>query len=127
MKKITNFLKEIILGLSIITIIFGLILFLMGVIWFWLPDLQLDGFTTTIAQLGNWNAYLFIAGLILILSGVYYLYSYFKNKKFLLKELKTNKRSELLKRHNQLKNTVKQLPRKYKKMLKDKEEELNIK
>jgi hypothetical protein len=44
-----------------------------------------------------------------------------------LDELATNKRSELLKMHSELKQTAKKLPSKYKKMLKEKEEEFKIK
>ena len=49
-----------------------------------------------------------------------------KPLKILLDELRTNKRSELLKKHSELKNIVKHLPKKYQKLLKDKEEELSI-
>ena len=49
------------------------------------------------------------------------------DKKFILEEIKTDKRSEFIKRHNELRNTVKRLPSKYKEMLKEKEKELGIK
>ena len=44
-----------------------------------------------------------------------------------LEELRTNKRSEIIKMHAELKSVVKHLPSKYRKMLKDKEKELSIK
>ena len=75
----------------------------------------------------DWSLYLLIIGFIVFAAGVWYLYSYNHRKNFILKELKTNKRSELLKNHTELKNTVRHLPSKYQKMLKDKEEEFNIK
>ena len=84
-------------------------------------------FTGLIGTIGSFNAYVLIAGLIIILIGVYYIYSFIVNTRFLLEEVKTNKRSEFLKKHNELKNVVRHLPSKYKKMLKEKEKELNIK
>jgi len=44
-----------------------------------------------------------------------------------LDELKTDKRSEILKKRNKLENTVKHLPSKYQRMLSEKEDEFNIK
>jgi hypothetical protein len=44
-----------------------------------------------------------------------------------LEELATNKRSELLKMHSELKLTAKKLPSKYRNMLKEKEKEFKIK
>lgn len=126
--KITRFMREYVFGLSIITIIIGLFLLFMGVLWFWLKDIIIGnnalGF---IANLENLNAYSLVAGLIILGIGLYYLYSFLKNRKLALKELKTDKRSEFLKKHNELKSIVKYLPSKYQKMLKDKENELKIK
>jgi hypothetical protein len=47
-------------------------------------------------------------------------------RKFLLDELKTDKRSEILKKRSKLEATVKHLPSKYQRMLSEKEEEFNI-
>jgi len=126
--KISRIIREFIIILSIITIIIGLILLTMGILWYGFTDLveqtiELD----FIYRLGDWNAYLLVIGLIVFGIGVYYLYSYLKDKKFVLEEIKTDKRSEFIKKHIELRNTVKRLPSKYKKMLKDKEEELGIK
>jgi hypothetical protein len=49
------------------------------------------------------------------------------DKRFILEEIKTDKRSEFIKKHNELRNTAKRLPSKYKKMLKEKEKELGVK
>lgn len=125
--KITGFLREYVFGLSVIVMIIGFVLLLMGVIWYGFRDLQLGFYTDTIQNLKDWNAYLLVIGLIIFGIGVWYIYSYFKNRKFVLEELKTNKRSEFLKRHSELKDTVRYLPSKYKKMLKEKEDELRIK
>jgi len=128
--KIANFLREYVLGLSIIVMIVGIFLLLMGVIWYGFgetQDIQLGYYTDIIYELKNGNAYLIAIGLIVLGIGIWYLYSYHKNRKFVLEELETNKRSELLKKHGELKDTVKFLPSKYKKMLREKEEELRIK
>ncbi len=126
--KITRFMREYIFGLSIITIIIGLFLLFMGVLWFGLNEIVIENSDLEfIANLENLNAYSLVAGLVIFGIGLYYLYSFLKNRKLALKELKTDKRSEFLKKHNELKSIVKYLPSKYQKMLKDKENELKIK
>ena len=128
MSKIIRFMREYVFGLSIITMIIGLLLLFMGVLWFGLRNIVEDNNVLQfISNLGNWNAYLLVAGLIIFGIGLYYLYSYLNNRKFALEELKTDKRSEFIKKHNELKNIVKYLPSKYQKMLKDKEDELRVK
>jgi hypothetical protein len=108
--------------------IIGLFLLVMGILWFWFRDIVIENTTLEfIANLEDWNAYFIVLGLIIFGIGLYYLYSYFNNRKFALEELKTDKRSEFLKKHNEIKSIVKQLPSKYQKMLKDKEDELKIK
>ena len=126
-KKITGLLREYVFGLSIILMIVGLLLLFMGVIFYWISGVELGFYTDVIKELDQWNPFLLIAGLIVFGIGLYYLYSYLTKRKFVLDELRTNKRSELLKKHKELKGTMKHLPSKYQKMVKDKEEELNIK
>lgn len=121
-------MREYVFGLSIITMIIGLFLLFMGVLWFWFKNIVEDNnVLQLISNLEDGNAYLLVAGLIIFGIGLYYLYSYLNNRKFALEELKTGKRSEFLKKHNELKNIVKYLPSKYQKMLKDKEDELRVK
>lgn len=76
--------------------------------------------------LGIWNDYILIVGLIFLGIGVYYLYSFLTKRKFVLDELKTDKRSELIKMRSKLESTVKHLPSKYHRMLTEKKEEFNI-
>ena len=126
--RLGRLIREYIVSLSIITIIIGLILLSIGVLWYGFNDLVEQNVELDIVyQIGDWNAYLLIIGLIIFGIGVYYLYVYLTDKKFILEEIKTDKRSEFIKRHNELRSTVKRLPSKYKKMLKDKEKELGIK
>lgn len=126
-EKIIGFFREYVFVLGIITTIIGLIMVLMGAIYILAPSLELGSFTNAINLMGNYNAYVLTVGLFVLLIGVYYIYSFLKNKKFLLEEIETNKRSEFLKKHCELKNVVRHLPSKYKDMLKEKENELNIK
>ena len=77
--------------------------------------------------IGVWNDYILVAGLIIFGIGIYYLYSYLSKRKFVIDELKTDKRSEILKKRSKLETTVKHLPKKYQQMLAEKEEEFNIK
>jgi hypothetical protein len=90
--------------------------------WF-ADDYTLDYFKTT---LGNWTAFLVPVGFVLLIAGIYYLYAFIRDRKFVLEELQTNKRSEFIKKHLELKTTVKRLPKKYRDMVKDKEKELKI-
>ena len=78
-------------------------------------------------ELDQWNAFVLIGGLIIFGIGTYYLYSYQMNRAFVLEEITTNKRSEFLKKHKELKVRIKHLPSKYQKMVEDKEKELKIK
>ena len=127
MKKITALLREYVVGLSIIIMICGFVLLIMGVLWYWFRDATLGNDSLHfIYDLGAWNAYLLVGGLIIFGIGLYYIYSYITKRKFVLEEIKTNKRSEFLKKHKELKGTVKHLPSKYQKMVKDKEKELKI-
>ena len=127
MKKITGLLREYVFGLSIITMAIGLFLLFMGVIFYWINNIELGFYTDIIQKLDQWNAFLLVGGLIIFGIGIYYLYSFIINKKFVLEEIQTNKRSEFIKKHKELKGIVKHLPSKYKKMVKDKEKELKIK
>jgi len=125
--KIANFLREYVFILSIIFTILGGILLFLGVTMIWFQDIpkNMFGFSDDIL---NWNVYVLILGFIVFAwFGVYYLYSFFINRKFVLEELETNKRSEFLKKHSQVKIKVKHLPSKYQEMLKEKEHELKIK
>ena len=127
--RIVGFLREYILALSILTIIPGILFMFMGVVYLFFisiaePTNSLLHFIKD--PIGIWNDYILVAGLIIFGIGVYYLYSYFTKRKFVLDELKTDKRSEILKKRSKLESTVKHLPSKYQKMLSEKEEEFNI-
>ena len=132
-RKIVNFLREYVLTFSIIVTILGVFTFIMGIVWFFLreeivsDELKLGFFTELLKKVGEWNFYLIFVGFVLLITGVWYLFTYFKNKKFISKELETNKRSEFLKKHAELKTIVKHMPTKYQKLVKDKEKELKIK
>ena len=123
--KITGFFREVQFAFSIILTVVGAFVFFIGAAGIWFPELLKDLLNFTDDFL-SWSVYLLIAGFIILAAGIWYLYSYIKNRKFILEELKTNKRSELIKRHGELKSKVRHMPRKYRKMLKEKEKELNI-
>jgi phosphotransferase system glucose/maltose/N-acetylglucosamine-specific IIC component len=126
MGKITNFLRELVYPFSLILTILGIILIIIGLLYY-----GLGSFTQTslpfIYQLGWWNAYVLIGGLIIFAIGFFYLYSYMKRSRFVVREMKTNKRSEIQGKRAELHRTVKHLPSKYQRMLQKKEDELNIK
>ena len=122
--KITSFLREYVFGLSIIFTILGFVILFLSISYYAFDGLGID----FVNNLEDWNLYILIFGFVVFAwFGVYYLYSFLTNRKFVLEELETNKRSEFLKKHSQVKIKVKHLPSKYQKMLKDKEKELKIK
>ena len=123
--KINSFLREFKLIFSIILSILGFLILFVGIAVTWLWT-NFEGLFSFMSEYKIWSPYLLILGFIVFGFGVWYLYSYFKDRKFILEEIQTNKRSELLKMHNELKIAVKHMPSKYKKMLKDKEDELKI-
>ena len=123
--KITNFFREYKMFFSIIMLILGVILFLIG-----LAGTLIDSLKNIFSFFDSywaWSIYLLIIGFIFLAAGIWYLYTYLKDRKFIHNELETNKRSEFLKKHNELKSIVKHMPSKYQKMVKNKEKELNIK
>ena len=124
--KITGFFREYIFGLSIVAMIVGLIVLFIGVLGMWFGDVAKDLLNLTDDAIA-WGLYVLIIGLIVFGTGIYYLYGFIVKKKFVLEEFQTNKRSELLKRHSELKESVRHLPSKYKEMVKEKEKELRIK
>lgn len=124
--KITGFFREYVFGLSIVAMIVGLIVLFIGVLGIWFGDVAKDLLNLTDDAIA-WGLYVLIIGLIVFGTGIYYLYGFIVKKKFVLEELQTNKRSELLKRHSELKESVRHLPSKYKEMIKEKEKELRIK
>ena len=127
--KIVGFLREYVLALSILILIPAIFFIVMGVVYLFFGGIA-DPVSSPLHfikdPVGIWNDYILIAGLILLGIGVYYLYSFFTKRKFVLNELKTDKRSEILKMRTKLEAMVKHLPSKYQKMLSEKEEELNI-
>jgi len=127
--RIVGFLREYVLVLSILIIIPAVIFIFMGVVYLFFINIAEPG-TSPLHfikdPIGIWNDYILIAGLIILGFGVYYLYSYITKRKYVLDELKTDKRSEILKKRSKLESTVKKLPSKYQKMLSDKEDEFNI-
>jgi putative Mn2+ efflux pump MntP len=126
--RIAGFLREYIVILSILTILLGIVLMFMGIVWYWVRSFVSATSSPIhfIYTIGEWNAYTLVAGLIIFGIGVYYIYSYLKKRKFVLDELNTDKRSEIIKKRSKLESTVKHLPSKYQHMLAEKEDELNI-
>jgi hypothetical protein len=125
-EKISGFLREHILILSLLTIIIGIIILIIGILGIWFKD-EIKNMINFMDTLIPWSLYILIIGLILFGMGIYYLYMFVTKKNFIMKEIETNKRSEFIKKHAELKYSVKYLPSKYKEMLKRKEKELKIK
>ena len=124
--KLIGFLREYIFGLSLITIIIGIIILIISLLLGFFYD-NVSEFLSLPGTMVDWYLYLLIIGLIIFGTGLYYLYLFITSRNFVLKEIDTKKRSEFIKKHNEIKNSVRNLPSKYKIMVKEKEDELNIK
>lgn len=118
--------KEYIMGISIALLIIGLIVLIFGIFGTWSSDMLTDMLRIHPDVL-DWSLYILIIGAILTFLGGYYLYDFLRNKRFLLDKIETNKRSEFMKYHAQLKNAVRKLPSKYQEMLHKKEKQLRLK
>ena len=121
-----GFFREYVFILSITLTILGCIVLFIGISGIWFQDILKNSLNFTDEAIA-WSLYILIIGFIMFGIGIYYLYNYFNNRKFVMQELKTNKRSEFLKKHVEVKQKVKHLPSKYHKMLKEKEKDLQIK
>jgi len=111
--------REYIMGISILLAVIGIIVTIIGA----MCTFEMGFFSNDIEI---WGFYILIIGVIILLSGIYYFYDYISNKRFFTDEINTNKRSEFVKRHQDLKNAVKHLPSKYRAILQDKEKEFKI-
>ncbi len=125
-ESVSKMIREYIFGLSLVTLIIGGILVLFGILGIWMKQVLVD-----LVNVSNdvliWAPYILIIGFILLVAGIWYCYDYLRNKKRLLEDLQTNKRSEFCKNHAALKNAAKRLPSKYQEMLAEKEKELRVK
>jgi hypothetical protein len=124
MRKI---LREMVAPLSVLSIVLGTLLLIMGSVWIWFSSAELGPFDDLVKNFGDWNYYLFVIGIALFLAGIWYLYDFFKKRRFLLEEIKTGKRSELIRKRLELENVAKKLPSKYERMFEDRKRELKIK
>lgn len=125
-RKIGNIIQEYIFGLSIFCSIIGILALVYSVLGMWMPNVLINNLGISQDVL-NWSLYVLIGGFIVFIAGIWYLWVFIKNKRFLLKELETNKRSEFMKLQSELQEAVRHLPSKYKKLLSEKEESLKIK
>ncbi len=122
--KITGFFREFVLLFSIILTILGFFILFIGITG--ILDNHPMNFLNLSNEILKWGLYFLIIGFIIFGTGIWYLYTFYNNRKFILEEINTNKRSELIKKHAELKSVVKHMPSKYREMLKDKEQELSI-
>jgi len=124
--KISKMMREYVLILSILSTILGAIVTIFGIIGIWMKDFLIDSLSIS-SDFLVWSPYILVIGIIVLLAGIWYLYDFFRNKKILLEELQTKKRSEFLKKHVELKDAARHLPSKYQQLLEEKERELNVK
>ena len=118
--------REIRFPVSIIVTFLGLVFLISSVVWIFMHEKNL-GFLSRLARLfGDWNYYLIVIGAIFFVAGIWYTYDYIKKKNFLLEEIKTDRKSEFVRRKAELERVAKSLPKRYEKMLEEKEEELGL-
>ncbi len=125
-EKISKMMREYVVILSALSIIVGAIITIFGVLGIWMKSLLTDTLSIS-SDFLVWCPYILVVGIIVLLAGIWYLYDFFRNKKILLDDLQTKKRSEFLKNHAALKDAARHLPSKYQKLLEEKEKKLNVK
>lgn len=118
--------REIRFPVSLILTVLGFVFLLSSVIWIFLRENNLGVLSKLARFFGDWNYYLIVIGVIFFAAGIWYTYDYVKKKKFLLEEIKTDRKSELVKNKAKLEKIAKTLPKRYERMLIEKEEELGL-
>jgi hypothetical protein len=125
-EKLGRIVREYIFGLSILLMIIGVIVLIFGILGTWWKPFVTDTFRLS-TDILVWSPYVLVLGLIVFGLGLWYLYSYINNKRIVAEGLKTNKRSEFVKSHTELKNAARRLPSRYLDQLKEKEKQFRIK
>lgn len=118
--------REIRLPVSILLSMVGIFFTVSSIKWVFMKESQIGGIDELSGFFGDWNYYLIVIGPIILILGIWYTYDYIKKKNFLLEEIKTDRKSELVKRKSELEKIVKTLPRKYEDMLREKERNLGL-
>jgi len=118
--------REIRLPASLLILILGIIFFVSSVVWLFFREADLGLASKLSSFFGDWNYYLIVVSIVLLFVGGWYSYDYIKKRKYLLEELKTDRKSELVKKKAELESIVKRLPKKYERMLREKEEKLGL-
>ncbi len=125
-ERIGRTLREYIFVLSIILAIIGAIVLVIGILGTWWKQVVMDalGFSDDIVV---WSPYILALGVIVLLLGIWYLYSFINNTRILNEGLQTNKRSEFVKNHTELKIAARRLPSSYLHQLQEKERDFRFK
>lgn len=124
--KIWKVWREIRFPVSLFVLVLGIIFFISGLVWMFWREAELGVISDLAKFFGGWNYYLLVIGIVLIPIGGWYSYDYIKKKRFLLEELKTDRKSELVKKKGELESVVKALPKRYERMLREKEKKLGL-
>jgi hypothetical protein len=125
-EKIGKILRELTLGISILLVILGVIVLMLGVLGTWWNQILID-VSGISEELLVWSPYVMILGLIVLAFGIWYLYSYFNNKRIVTEGLQTNKRSEFMKKHAEIKKAARRLPSRFLQQLEEKEKQFRMK
>ena len=126
LEKIGRILREITLGLSIFLAILGIIVLILGLLGTWWKQLLIDALGLS-EDILVWSPYIMILGFIVFALGIWYIYSYINNKRLVREGLQTNKRSEFVKKHIEIKKAAKRLPSRFMQQVEEKEKQFRIK
>ena len=118
--------REIRLPASLLIFVIGLVFLISSVVWLFFRETNLSLISNLSRFFGYWNYYLIVVGIVLLFVGGWYSYDYIKKKRYLLEEIKTERKSEFVKKRAELEAIVKKLPKKYERMLREKEEKLGL-
>jgi len=121
---IENFLHENKPGLSIIGITIGTPAVLIGALSLFDGSTGIIGWANDLV--GNWAFWLILAGFVLLVPGVYYLYSFRKDLKEFKELMKTDSKAIFIKNQDRIEELAWRLHPKYEKAVIKKKEKLKI-
>lgn len=105
----------------------GIILLALGIWGIWFSE-GAPAFIRSITEPNpRWDVLFFIAGILIVLGAGWEFGDLLVARKRLLKILDTKKRSDLMQKKDEIKECLSLLPKRYEKMVEDKEKELGIK
>lgn len=126
-KKIKKFVRENILGLSIVGFILGITFTIIGILGVFLPNYEVVYIVDFLNMIGYWDYWIFMLALILTFASVYLLFQNVSDRKTFNDLIDTGSKATFVRNQDELEEIAFRLGTKYQDILFDKKKELKIK